>query len=210
VVLAGGLSKRFGYDKCLIHLAGKPLVLHTVDRISTVADKIAVVVGSKSQKERFSDLLKSKAEVFLDKQEVQSPVIGALTGFENIGADYSLLLPCDTPFVSRQIASLLLDLCVGKGAAIPRWSNGYIEPLQSAYHVKSGIQAAQKALDERKLNLSSMISNISGVRYISMLVLQQFDPKLLTFFNINTPADLKRAESILKTVYSQNASKTLF
>jgi molybdopterin-guanine dinucleotide biosynthesis protein A len=113
-----------------------------------------------------------------------------------------LLLPCDTPFVSKQIASLLLDLCVGKGATIPRWPNGYIEPLQSAYHVKSAIKAAQKALDEGKLNLSSMINNISGVRYISTGVLQQFDPKLLTFFNVNTPADLKRAESMLKTAHS--------
>jgi molybdopterin-guanine dinucleotide biosynthesis protein A len=199
VILAGGLSKRFGYDKCLIHLASKPLVLYTIDRISNVVDNIVVVVGSNSQKETFIDLLKLKAEVFLDKQDVQSPVIGALTGFENINSDYSLLLPCDTPFVSKHVASLLLDLCVGKGAAIPRWPNGYIEPLQSAYHVKSVIKAAQKALDEGKLNLSSMINNIRGVRYVSTMVLQEFDSELLTFFNINTPADLKRAELMLKT-----------
>lgn len=199
VILAGGLSKRFGQDKCLIRLANKPLILHVVDRISALVDEIAVVVGSSSQEEMFSASLKSKFKVLVDKLNVQSPLVGVLTGFENLSADYSLLLPCDMPFISRQIATLLLDLCVGKGATIPRWPNGYIEPLQSTYHVKSAINAAQKALGEGKLNLASMIDNISGVRYVSTLVLQQFDPKLLTFFNVNTPADFKRAESMLKT-----------
>jgi molybdopterin-guanine dinucleotide biosynthesis protein A len=201
VILAGGLSKRFGQDKCLIRLADKPLLLHAVNRVSSVVDEIAVVVGSVSQKAVFSDLLESKAKVFVDKCDMRSPLIGVLTGFESINAVHSLLLPCDTPFVSKQIASLLLDLCVGKGATIPRWPNGYIEPLQSSYHVKSAVKAAQKALDEGKLNLSSMINNIRGVRYISTVVLQQFDPELLTFFNVNTPSDLKRAESILKTAH---------
>ena len=199
VILAGGLSKRFGQDKCLIRLANKPLILHVLNRVSSVVDETAVVVGSTSQKEAFSKVLKSKAKVFVDKGNVQSPLIGVLTGFEGISSDYSLLLACDTPFVSSQIALLLLDLCVGKGATIPRWPNGYIEPLQSAYHVKSAMQAAQKALDEGKLNLASMIGNICGVRYVSTMVLQQFDTELLTFFNINTPNDLKRAESMLKS-----------
>jgi len=199
VILAGGLSKRFGQDKCLIRLARKPLILHVVDRVSAIVDEIAVVVGSSSQKEMFATSLKSEAKILVDKINMQNPLVGALTGFENIKADYSLLLPCDMPFVSRQVTTLLLDLCVGKGAAIPRWPNGYIEPLQSAYHVKSAVNAAQKALGEGKLNLASMIDNISGVRYISTLVLQQFDPKLLTFFNVNTPAEFKKAELLLKT-----------
>jgi molybdopterin-guanine dinucleotide biosynthesis protein A len=200
VILAGGLSKRFGsQDKCLLRLASKPLVTHVVGRVSGVVDEVAVVVGSASQKEVFSTLLKSNVKVFVDKYNVQSPLVGVLTGFENVNADYSLLLPCDTPFISRQVATLLLDLCVGKGATIPRWPNGYIEPLQSAYHVKSAIKAAQKALDEGKLTLASMIVNLCGVRYISTMVLQQFDPKLSTFFNVNTPVDLRRAESMLKT-----------
>ena len=200
VILAGGLSKRFGsQDKCLLRLASKPLVTHVVNHVSAVVDEIAVVVGSASQKEVFSTLLKSDVKVFVDKYNVQSPLVGVLTGFANVKADYSLLLPCDTPFISRQVATLLLDLCVGKGATIPRWPNGYIEPLQSAYHVKSAIKAAQKALDEGKLTLASMIDNLCGVRYISTMVLQQFDPKLSTFFNVNTPVDLRRAESMLKT-----------
>lgn len=199
VILAGGLSKRFGQDKCLKLLANKPLTLHVIERVSPLVDEAVVVVGSSSQKGVFEARLKSNVKVFADQQNMQSPLVGVLTGLENVNADYCLLLPCDTPFLSRQVANLLLDLCVGKGATIPRWPNGYIEPLQSAYDVKSALSAAQKALDEGKLNLASMISHIIGVRYISTLVLQQFDPKLLTFFNVNTPADFRKAESMLRT-----------
>ena len=198
VILAGGFSKRFGQDKCLIKLAGKPLVQHVIDGVSAVVDEKVVVVGSNAQREPFAELLKSKVNVIVDKYEGKNPLVGALTGFESVNADYSLLLPCDTPFVSSEIAALLFDLCVNKGAAIPRWPNGYIEPLQAVYHTKSAIIASQQALNTGKRDLFSMINNLSGIRYVSTLVLQQLDSNLLTFFNVNTSEALKRAKSIIK------------
>jgi len=45
--------------------------------------------------------------------------------------------------------------------------------------------------------LRSMVDKLRGVRYVSTLVLQQIDPELRTFFNINTPLDLKKAEFML-------------
>jgi len=198
VILAGGHSKRFRRDKCLIDLAGKPLVLHVIDRVSAVVNEKVVVVGSDAQRRTIINLLGSKAKVVLDKYEGQSPLIGALTGLESLDADYSLLLPCDAPFVSSEIVSLLLDLCVNKGAVIPRWPNGYIEPLQAVYNTKSAIKAAREALEEGKRDLASMINHMHGTRYVSTLVLQQLDPKLLSFFNLNTPEDLKKAESMLR------------
>lgn len=198
VILAGGFSKRLGQDKCLVDLVGKPLVLHVVDRVSSVVDEKVVVVGPNVLREKLSNVFKSKIRVVVDKYEGQSPLVGALTGFESVDAEYSLLLPCDTPFVSVEIVGLLLDLCVNRGAVIPRWPNGYVEPLQAVYNTKSAMEAAKKALDEGKRDLLSMINYLHGVRYVSTLVLQQLDPKLLTFFNVNTVADLKRAESMLR------------
>ena len=179
-------------------LAGKPLLTHVLDKIDSVVDEIVVAVGSKSRKRIFEDLVKQRALVVVDRDEAQSPLVGALIGFENVQGEYSLLLPCDTPFVSSQIALLLLDLCVNRNAVIPRWPNGFIEPLQAAYHTESAIRAAEKALENGKMDLLSMIALLGGVRYISTMVLQQIDSELLTFFNINAPIDLKKAESLLK------------
>jgi molybdopterin-guanine dinucleotide biosynthesis protein A len=198
VVLAGGFSKRFGRDKGLVELAGKPLVLHVLDRMFEVVNETLVVVSSDHQKVAFEHTLGQRARVIIDKREEKSPLIGALTGFKCVQGKYSLLLPCDTPFVSSKIASLLLDLCINRSAVIPRWPNGYIEPLQAVYHTKSALTAARATLEQKKLDLRSVIASLKGVRYVSTIILQQLDPKLLTFFNINNPRDLRRAESILK------------
>lgn len=198
VILAGGFSRRFGRDKGLVVLAGKPLILHVIDRVSKVADEVLVVVSSEEQKNKFETILEEKANLVIDKDDSQSPLVGAITGFESANAEYSLLLPCDTPLVSTQIVQFLLDMCTNRSAAIPRWPSGYIEPLQAVYRTESALTAAKTALKQGKMNMRSMIDNLRGVRYVSTIVLEQLEPDLLTFFNVNTPQDLKKAESILK------------
>jgi len=198
LILAGGLSKRFGQEKGLIELAGKPLILHVLDRVSKIVEETVVVVSSETQKETFERLLGHRASLVVDRYKAQGPLVGALAGFEGAHGEYSLLLPCDTPFVSSQIMRFLLDLCINKTAVIPRWPSGYIEPLQAAYHTKSALTAAKTTLEEGKLDLQSMIARLRGVRYVSTMVLRQMDTKLLTFFNVNTFGDLKKAESLLK------------
>jgi molybdopterin-guanine dinucleotide biosynthesis protein A len=198
VILAGGVSQRFGVDKGLVQLAGKPIIAYILNRISKVVDENVVVVGSNDQKEKFASKVKHNARIVVDEYEAQSPLVGALTGFKHARGDYSLLLPCDTPFISPEIASLILDLCNKKHAVIPRWPNGFIEPLQAVYHTKTGFEASKTTFEQGKLDLRSMIAQLPNTRYISTLVLQQLDPKLLTFFNVNTLKDLKKAESLLK------------
>jgi molybdopterin-guanine dinucleotide biosynthesis protein A len=198
VVLAGGFSRRFGRDKGLVVLAGKPLVVHVIDRISKVVDEVLVVVSSETQKANFEVILEKKAAIVIDKQESQSPLVGAMTGFESTQGQYSLLLPCDTPLVSTQIVEFLFEMCTNRSAAIPRWPDGYIEPLQAVYHTKSALTAAEKALGQGKMKMRSMIDNLTKVRYVSTLVLEQMEPKLSTFLNINVPQDLARVKSLLK------------
>jgi molybdopterin-guanine dinucleotide biosynthesis protein A len=198
IVLSGGLSQRFGQDKCLRKLAGKTLVTHVLDRVATVADEIVVVAGSMTQQSVLSQAVGQNVRVIVDSYGNHSPLIGALTGLENVEADYALLLPCDAAFVSRDVAKLLLNLCQGRSAAIPRWPDGKIEPLQAAYNVKLAKEAAQIAYHEGKRDMIGMISCLRNIRYISTLVLQQYDKKLGTFFNINTVEDWKRAEAVLK------------
>ena len=81
---------------------------------------------------------------------------------------------------------------------IPRWPNGYIEPLHAVYQTKLALEAAENALTEGKLKVRALIEKLQGVRYISTIAIQQLDPELLTFFNINTPADLNKAITLIK------------
>lgn len=178
----------------------KPLVKHILDIIDTIVDERIVVVSSKSQAESYMKVAGSSVKILIDKLNIQSPLVGALTGFKEAMGRYTLLLSCDTPFVSKNVLSLLFDLSPNKNAVIPRWPNGYIEPLQAVYCTNPALEAAEKALGEGKLNMRSMVDKLRGVRYVSTLVLKQLDPELETFFNVNTPLDLKRAERILKNM----------
>ncbi|MEM1563073.1 MAG: molybdenum cofactor guanylyltransferase [Candidatus Bathyarchaeia archaeon] len=198
IVLAGGASKRFGYDKGLAPLAGKPLIMHVLDALDNIVEEKIIVVSSEKQAEKITKILKLDVKIAIDQSKFQSPLVGALTGFKEARGEYALLLPCDTPLVSREILSLILELCMGKNAVVPRWPNGYIEPLHAAYRVKPALEATEATLKEAKLDLRSMVERLRNIRYVSTLVFQQFDPKLKMFFNVNTPLDLKKAEALLK------------
>ena len=198
IILAGGVSSRFGQDKGLLQLANKPLIKHVLDAISTIVDEKMVVASSKVQAENYAKVLGSDVNVLIDVDDTQSPLVGALTGFKEAHGRYALLLSCDTPFVSNDVVSLLFEVCINRNAVIPRWPNGYIEPLQAVYCAKPAYEAAKNALSEGKLNMQSMVDRLPSVRYVSTLVLQQLDPELRTFFNVNTLLDLRRAESMFR------------
>ncbi|MEM2594322.1 MAG: hypothetical protein QXV96_05365, partial [Candidatus Bathyarchaeia archaeon] len=59
-------------------------------------------------------------------------------------------------------------------------------------------EASRKALERGEKRMLSMISMLKSVRYLSTIVIQEIDPKMLTFFNINTPLDLRKAEAIIR------------
>ncbi len=197
IILAGGFSSRFEQDKALLSLAGKPLIKHVVDAVYGIVDETIIVVSSNVKAENFANVVGPDVCVVIDISDMQGPLVGACTGLGRANRKYSLLLPCDTPLVSKEVLLLLLELCTNKNAVIPRWPNRFIEPLQAVYRTKPALEAAKNALDKGKSDMHSMIDKLPGVRYISTLVLRQLDPELTTFFNVNTPLDLKRAEALL-------------
>ena len=198
IVLAGGFSSRFGQDKGVLELADKPLIRHVTDAIDLLVDEVVVVTNSRERILKYSQVMAADVQFVVDVCKARSPLIGALTGFGSAHGKYSLLLPFDTPFVSQEVVSLLFELCQGKAAVIPRWPNGYIEPLHAVYQTKLALEAAEDAMTEGKLKLRALIEKLQGVRYISTIAIQQLDPELLTFFNINTPADLNKAMTLIK------------
>jgi molybdopterin-guanine dinucleotide biosynthesis protein A len=197
IVLAGGSSERFGKEKGLVQLANKPLVGHVLDVVEEVADEKIVVVSSPDQSERYAKIVGLDVRVVIDKGNIHGPLVGALAGFEVAHSECSLLLACDTPLVSREVLSLLLELCMDRNAAIPRWPNGYSEPLQAAYRTKPAFDAAERALKEGRMKVQCMVDEMTGVRYVSTLVIQQLDPTLKTFLNVNTALDFRKAEGLL-------------
>ena len=91
---------------------------------------------------------------------------GALIGFERAEGKYSLLLPFDTPFVSKDIVDLMFDLCCGRSAVVPKWPDQQTEPFPAVYQTEGAIGVAQIAIIENMFNMGSMIEKMRGVRFL--------------------------------------------
>ncbi len=198
IILAGDVSSKFEQDKGFLELANKPLIKHVVDAVDSVVDETIVVTNSQEQATKHAKLMTAEVKFAVAMGKLRSSLISALTGFSAAQNKYSLLLPSGTPFVSKEVISLLFELCINKSAVIPRWPNCQIEPLHAVYQTKLALEAAKAAVVEEKLNVHAMIEKLRGVRYVSTLVIQQLDPDFRTFFNVNTPVDLKRAMVMVK------------
>lgn len=199
VILAGGLSTRFGgEDKGMFMLNGKPLLKHVVDAVMDLVDEVVIVTNNEERVEAYRKIVPADVKFAVDKEPAKGPLVGSLTGFEAAGGAYSLVLPFDSPLVSREVLSLMLDLCVGKAAVVPRYTDMEIEPLHAVYNTTMALEAAKSMVAEGVFDMHNLVANLRGVRYISMLVIEQLDPDLKTFLNINSPVELKRAEALSK------------
>jgi molybdenum cofactor guanylyltransferase len=193
IILAGGSSTRFNTDKGVLELDGKPLLSHVIDAVEGLVEEIIVVTNTQARADTYAKVVSEEVRFAVDIRESKGPLVGALTGFEEANGEYSVLLPFDSPFVSKEVLSLLFDCCIGKAAAVPRWTNQHIEPLHAVYNTKQALVATEEALAENEVDMHAVVERLRGVRYISTMVIEQLDPDFKTFFNINTPLDLKKA-----------------
>jgi len=201
IVLAGGPSSRLGgRPKALVELCGRPMLSYVLDTASSVADEVLVVVGSEGQGEALSNAL-GDAELVVDEGALgpPCPLRGLVSGLRAARGGVALVLACDMPLVSARVLSFLADVLSHMNAAIPRWPNGYVEPLQAVYRAGPSIRAGEALLKAGEdLSMRSFLRALGRVRYVSTEVLKELDPDLATFLNVNSPADLRKAEMALR------------
>jgi molybdopterin-guanine dinucleotide biosynthesis protein A len=208
IILAGGQSSRFGSNKALALLAGKPLVSHVTERLSHIADETLVVIGLGERRADYEAVLPSSAKVMNDCQEGKTPLIGIVTGLQAVSSEYAFICACDLPFVNERVVELLFRRASGADAAIPRWNGGHIEPLEAVYRTASTLGAARETLAVSGQPLRVMIGKLAQVVYVSVEdEVSKLDSEVRTFFNVNSREDMETAEQLLnKTLSSDRAS----
>jgi molybdenum cofactor guanylyltransferase len=199
IILSGESSKGFEEDKGLVRLNGKPLLNYVIDAVKGLAEEVIVVTSSQSQADLYSKIAASNVEFVIDNSKPKNQVSSALKGFGASHGKYALLLPFDAPFINKEIVSLLFELCIGKSACVPRYTSCEIEPLQAVYNIEKVLDAIEIASTNNKVDMATVVDKMRGVRYISMMVFEQLDPDMNSFFRVNTPIDLKGAMIIQKT-----------
>jgi len=196
IILAGGKGVRIGNTaKAFLHLNEKTLIELILETIQPLVDHIIVVIGRNDSVEKFREKIPRSIDVFRDRGKGEGTLVGLLNGLNRSKSEYSLVLPCDSPFISIEVLELLFTEALGVDAAIPQWPNGFIEPLHSVYKTDGARNAARRAL-KNGMKVSGMIERLKDVRYVPIEVIRKIDPELLTFTNINTLGDLRKASRI--------------
>jgi molybdopterin-guanine dinucleotide biosynthesis protein A len=193
VIFASGISAQ-----AVAESEGKPLLNYVVDAIGDLVDEIVVVVDSQECAEAYAKFVSPDIRFTINENKDESPLSQAVTGFEIAKGYYTLVLPAGSPFVSHELLSLLFELCVGKAAVVPRWTNQECEPLHAVYCTKMALDASKTALAEGEVDMDAMVEKLRGVRYLSTMVVEQIDPDFKSFFRATTPADLRKASTISK------------
>ena len=104
VILAGGLARRMGgIEKALVEFRGETLLSHVIKRVQPQVKTLYLNVNKKlEQYQEFNlPILKDEKKGFL------GPLAGILTAFNKIETHYLLVVPCDAPFVSLNLAETL-------------------------------------------------------------------------------------------------------
>jgi molybdopterin-guanine dinucleotide biosynthesis protein A len=193
-ILAGGQSDRFRQAKALTQVAGKPLFLHVVDACEAYAHEVLLIVHSDEDRAVYTEYFPEE-QIFIDVDtNLRCPLVGALTAFSNASSPYTQLLPCDSPLIHPMFFDILWAMVENHNAAVPRWPNGWVEPLHSVFVTELAQKQAASCLEQEHPRMQCLIGNLGRVIYLSTSALQRFDSKLDTFANVNTPGDLRRIE----------------
>jgi molybdopterin-guanine dinucleotide biosynthesis protein A len=133
----------------------------------------------------------------LNDSDISSPLIGLYSTFKELSKfeDFSrvFIISCDMPLIKYEVLDLIQKSCNGYDCCIPRWKNGYLEPLFAIYPIDKGLKAAREMLKRRKYKLTGFFKQVWNINYISVEEeIQPIDKKLLTFINVNDMNDLNK------------------
>jgi len=197
VILTGETLENLN-DKGTMLLDNKALIRHVIDIVNPIVDEVIIVTNTQERADKYAKLLPKTTKIIITNQQTPNCLSETIAGFEAAQGKYTLLLPYDAPFINKKLAQFLIEVVIGKTAAVPRNPDNEIEPLCAAYQTKVVLEIAKQTVTNGVEDLQTVIEKLQGVRYISMSVIKQIDPEGHSFFSINTPVDFKRATVMLQ------------
>ncbi len=183
-ILAGGQGRRLdGADKGFIELAGRPLLVHALERFRPqVAD---VVVSANRNQFRYQ---RHCSRVIADEIDgYAGPLAGFATAMTTATTPLLATTPCDSPFIPNDMVDLL-------------WA-GLANEEADISVVRTGLQLQPVFALMRTELLDSLLAYLdTGQRKIDTWYAKhrvaevEFGAETFAFSNVNTPEDLAAAE----------------
>jgi len=190
IILAGGKSSRLGQSKALQVIEGKSLIQWVVDRLAILSTEIIIATAHGEAIPCSSAVrIKTVADIYPGK----GPLVGIYSGLIASSNSRAIVVGCDTPFLSVSLLEYMIQICSTFDVVVPRIKNK-LEPLCAVYS-KNCLGPIQGLLEQDELRISELFSMVK-VKYVEEDELNRFDPKHLSFFNINSQNDLESARKL--------------
>ncbi len=187
VILAGGLARRIGGgDKTLRTLAGQPILAHIIARLRPQVAILAL--NANGDPARFAPF---GLPVLPDTVPGHpGPLAGVIAGLDHaaaLGLDWIVTAPGDAPCLPLDLAARLHAARGGAAMSLAA-SAGRVHPVAALWPVamRATLRAALASGQRR-------VAAVTDGAAVATWPDKPIDP----FFNINTPADLAAAETLM-------------
>jgi molybdopterin-guanine dinucleotide biosynthesis protein A len=190
IILSGGLNTRMGgRDKARLELGGRSFIERILTAIDRFFKEFLLVTR---QPELYQNL---PVRIVEDIFNVRTPLTGIHAGLVNMDADYGFCTSCDIPFLKTDLVRMLVSsIDVHSDIVVPSVGT-YFQPLCAVYS-KRAIPYIEQSLTNGDIKTDRIYQKLR-VKKVPYSSLQTVDPKLESFFNVNTPEDLQSANIIL-------------
>ncbi len=191
IVLAGGKGIRLGQNKILETIGNRSLLERVISKISQLCREIIVVT---STEQTIPQSISSPGlKIVPDISPGKGPLVGIYTGLKASNYWYNLVVACDMPFLNQALLRYMIQLATNYGMVVPRLDN-LVEPLHAVYS-KDCLAAIEDMIKLNELSVNKLMGLVR-VRYVEADEIDRLDPQHLSFFNINTKADLEKARKL--------------
>ena len=188
-ILAGGFSRRLGQDKAALQLGGKPLALWVNEALAPLVTSCWLITNQPLAHQSFG------LPLMTDLRPFQGPAGGLLTALFSARTPWVLAAAVDNPFLSPALLAALAARAsrTSRPAVVCRSPWG-LEPFPGVYSVRL-LPALQDFLQADRR--PTRFLEVCRPQVLSETEVLALDPEGRSFFNLNTPGDLNRAENWL-------------
>jgi molybdopterin-guanine dinucleotide biosynthesis protein A len=188
-ILAGGFSRRLGQDKAALQLGGKPLALWVHQALAPLVTISWLITNQPLAHLAFG------LPLMTDLRPFQGPAGGLLTALFAARTPWVLAAAVDNPFLAPALLAALAARAgrTSRPAVVCQSPRG-LEPFPGVYSVRL-LPALQDFLQADRR--PTRFLEVCRPQVLSETEVLALDPEGRSFFNLNTPGDLKRAENWL-------------
>lgn len=177
-----------GQPKAALDFGGIPLLTRIVVELKWWFDEIVIVAAPKSAGQPGIEIPGLK--ILRDESAFGGPLDALRRGLNALDHGVAFACSCDLPLLNSDVAADLVAMLDGFDAVIPE-VGGKLQPLHAVYRKQcANAIAVLEAKGEKRLTANA---NAINARKVGESELRRIDPKLSSFFNVNTPEDYQHA-----------------